>query len=136
MAGPAVRVVGLRDLRRDLRKVAPEALKELRQELRDAAQLVASAARPKARRRTGEYAESIRAGTSGDRALVRSPLPYANVAHWGGTTGPGHEHGPGQGSVVFDPQPAIPEAAEQLEDPVLDRIERGIDRALAARGFK
>jgi hypothetical protein len=44
---------------------------------------VVPAARVLAPRRTGRLADSLRPYTSGNRAGVRSRLPYANPIHWG-----------------------------------------------------
>lgn len=135
MAQPAIKVVGLRDLRRDLRRLGPGALKELRSELRDSAQMVAAAAKPGARRRSGRFAGSIRGQGTNTGAVVRSRLPYANVVHWGGTTGPGHERGPGQGSVRISPHPVIPEAADRLEGRIVEELGDGLERLFGRHGF-
>jgi phage gpG-like protein len=84
----AVRVDGLAQLRRDLRKMQPDTLKEVRGVLKHSAEIVAATARARAPRRTGRLAASIRATTAGNRAVVRSPLPYAAVHEFGGTIRP------------------------------------------------
>jgi hypothetical protein len=84
----AVRVEGLADLRRDLKRLAPDVLPEIRGALKDAADLVASKARANAPRASGALAASIRSGTAGNAGVVRSRLPYAKVHEYGGTIRP------------------------------------------------
>lgn len=86
----AVKIDGLQSLRRNLKAVDKDAAKEVQAVTRGAAEVVAVRARARAPRKSGRLAASIKATTSGASGVVRSPLPYANVQHWGGTTGPGH----------------------------------------------
>lgn len=125
----AVRVEGLNDLRRDLRKLEPAAVKEIRVVLKDAAQIVAAAARADAPRRTGRLADSIRATTSGSKGVVRSPLPYANVQHWGGTIAP-------KGTQIrIKATEFITKNLERHADRVVDAIGDGIERAAQKNGW-
>lgn len=84
----AVKVHGLKELRRDLRRQDPDTVKEIRETLRRAAGLVARQAATIAPRRTGRLAESYRPFTRGNIAGVRSALPYAAVHEYGGTISP------------------------------------------------
>src|SRR5687768_14091777 len=84
----AVKVEGLAELRRDLRLLEPATAKEVQRVLRDAAGVIAREAALLAPRRTGALAESYRPYTRGNRAGVRSRLPYAAVHEYGGTISP------------------------------------------------
>src|SRR3954471_18933800 len=99
MAVPGGAVQGLRELRRDLKAVERELPRELTKTMKRAAEPVARHAAELAPRKSGALARSITAGAAGTKASIRSRLPYANVQAWGGTTGPGHQRGAGQGSV-------------------------------------
>lgn len=88
MADAAVRIEGLARLRRDLRAMQPAALREVREVLKAGAATVAERARPNAPRRTGNLADSYRAGTAGNTAFLRSRLPQAGVHEYGGVIAP------------------------------------------------
>jgi hypothetical protein len=83
-----VRVEGLREFRRDLKRVSPEVNTGLRVELKRIGETVAAEARGAAVKRTGRYAASIRPYVAGAGVAVGSRLPQANVLHWGGTIRP------------------------------------------------
>lgn len=81
---PAVRVDGLNDLRADLAKMDRAAPRELNKAQRRAMEPVRERAQSLAPHRSGVLAASIRPFTTKRGAGLRSPLPYANVQHWGG----------------------------------------------------
>ena len=83
-----VQVHGLKELRRDMRAMGPAFSRDLSRTLRQSAESTAAEARALAPVRSGRLAGSIRAGSRGNSAVVRSPLPYAGVQHWGGTIAP------------------------------------------------
>src|SRR3954465_1154146 len=83
-----VKVDGLRDFRRDLKRTDTEAAKALQKELRQAVGKVAIEAAATAPRKTGTLARSYRPFTRGNVAGVRSNLPYAPVIEYGGTIEP------------------------------------------------
>ena len=130
----AVRVEGLQALRRDLRDLGPDAQKELQGALKQAAELVAERARPLAPRKTGALAASIRGTTAGHKGIVRSPLPYAALQHFGGTTGRGHSRGrPGATRVrgtLF-----ISRALEANQEAVVDVLGDAIEDAARRNGW-
>lgn len=96
MADVTVRVEGLAQLRRDLRTMGAELDRELRDDLKRAAEReVLPTARALAPRKTGRLASSLRVTARGNRVSISSRVPYANVQHWGGTTGRGHQLGHG-----------------------------------------
>lgn len=83
----AVRVEGLRELRRALKDMESSAPRELNKALRQAmepVELVASSYTP--RGSTGNLQSSNQVATRGDRIVLRNRLPYANTLHWGRKT--------------------------------------------------
>lgn len=123
----AVTVKGLADLRRDLRRLGrTDLLKAVRVGLKGSAEIVVKEARGASYtpRRTGRLAASIRAGTSGNRAVIRSPLPYANPIHWGW---------PKRGIA---PQPFLPRAAAIKAPVALEVLADHIDDAFRRNGHR
>ena len=86
--GFAIETDGLREFRRDLKRLSPELDKELRGELKEAAGRVAREASTLAPRRTGRLAGSYRTSVTLRSASIRSRLPYAQVIEYGGTIEP------------------------------------------------
>ena len=127
--GVRVEVEGLAKLRRDLRRMQPAALKEIRGVLRDAAGVVAADAARNAPRLTGALAKSIRPGTSGNRAFVRSRLPYAGVHEYGGRISP-------QGTPISIKRSAfIARAIEAKQEQIVDELGDGIERVATKHGW-
>jgi hypothetical protein len=125
----AVRVEGLADLRRDLRKMQPAALKEIRDVLKHSAEIVAVEARARAPRLTGKLAASIRPGTAGNSAVVRSRLPYAVVHEFGGTIRP-------RGAPIrIKRREMVTGALAHRQDAIVRALADGIDRAAARNGW-
>jgi len=124
-----VQVKGLADLRRDLRRLDQEALKEIRGALKDAADVVARDAATLAPRRTGRLAASYRPFTSGNVAGVRSRLPYAGVIEFGGTIRP-------RGVPIeirrYEP---VTRAVERQRDRVVEQVADGIEAAAKRTGW-
>ena len=128
MAGErdAVQVEGLAALRKGLRGVDKDALKAVQAVTKTAAGIVAVEASRLAPRQTGALAASIKGTTSGNKGVVRSPLPYANVVNWGGTISP-------RGTpVTFKRADFIGRAMDAKGDEVQAALEQGFD-ALARR---
>lgn len=85
----AVRIEGLAELRRDLRAMQPDVLKEVRGVLKDGARVVADKGRelaprghraiPVSRKPRVRLADSLRPGTAGNSAFVRSPAAYGLI---------------------------------------------------------
>lgn len=80
--GAQVRVDGLRDLKRDLKRLVGD-LGDVKAASAAAGALVARAAAPRAPRRTGRLASSVRPAATVGGVAVRSALPYAGPLHWG-----------------------------------------------------
>lgn len=85
MTGGSIRVEGAANLRRTLKKAGYD-VKKFSQVNRAAAQVVASASKSTAPKRTGRLAASIRAGATQKAGVIRAgrkTVPYANPIHWG-----------------------------------------------------
>lgn len=129
MAGPVITTHGLRELRRDLKRLEPEVAKELRKDIRAAAEKVAVDARTHAVKRTGGYARSIRPYVTAKGASVGSRLPQAGVLHWGGTIRP-------RGSAItFRARPVVSEALDRRTDEIVDDLGDAVERAARKVGW-
>jgi phage gpG-like protein len=125
----AIRVDGLRELHAALRNTDREAAKALRAELKAVAASVATEAASLAPRRTGRLAASIRPYATGNRAGVRSSLPYAGVVHWGGTIRP-------KGTpITFPARPFIADAMDRKADEAATQIAAVLDGAIRRAGW-
>lgn len=85
----AIKAEGLNELRRDLKAIDKKLPRELTKAQREALKPTAAKAAGFAPRRpsSGRLAASIRPFATARSAGLRSPLPYANVQHWGGNVG-------------------------------------------------
>jgi phage gpG-like protein len=126
----AVRIEGYAELRRDLRALPREAGREFQKGFKAGAEVVATAARPLAVRRTGRLAESFRAGTSGNSAFVRSRLPYAGVQEFGGVIRPKGA------AIAIAANPAVTRALDENADKIADTLGDGFDAAARRLGFR
>ena len=124
-----VRVEGVREFRRALKRVSPELDKTLRVEIRGIGASVAAEAQSRAVRQTGTYARSIRVYTSGVKVSVGSRLPQAGVLHWGGTIRPRGV------PIVFPRRPVVYEAVERQNDKIVDRVGDAVERAARNAGW-
>ena len=118
MAGAAIKVEGLDELRRDLRRVKDKALDdELKAIHDDLAKEVVARARPKVPVRTRKLLSTIRAGGTVRDAIGRAgkaSVPYAPPIHWGYAA-----HG-------IEPRPFLRQAAEELERDIVDRYDKAV----------
>jgi hypothetical protein len=124
-----VRVEGLREFRRDLRKLSPEVNRELTRELKTVAEPIAAEARALAPKRTGRYAASIRVYAAGAKVSIGSRLPQAGVLHWGGTIRPRGV------PITFKRRPVIMEAADQQSERIVDGVGDAVERAARKAGW-
>jgi hypothetical protein len=121
---------GLREFRRDLKRLAPEVDKELRQEMRDAVVKVAAQAALLAPRRTGALARSYRPFVTQRSAGIRSALPYAPVVEYGGEISP-------RGTPIrFARRLPVTTAAEQYADRLVDEFGDAVERAADRTGWR
>lgn len=138
---PQVRVEGLAELRRALRKVEdPTHLAELRDGLKRAADIVVDDAQPRARRFSRRAAETIRSRAGGNRAFVmggKSALRWYGWADFGSRTpvvgnprsvGPwkGSGLGPTRGRFIY---PALDAKERQVTDAVGDAMDKATRKA-------
>ena len=126
-----VRVEGLREFRRALKRVSPAVDKELRDEIKEAAEDIAVRARmsPVTPRATGAYARSIRPYVTGAKVSIGSRLPQAGVLHWGGTIRPRGV------PIVFPERPTVYDAARQQMTRTVDRFGDAVERAAVKAGW-
>lgn len=124
---PGILVEGVKDLRRDMRALDRALPKELTKALKTAAEEVLPTARALTRKRSGRLAASLKASGAGNRASIRSTLPYANAIHWGTGARP-HRRGPHN----IAPNKSVVHAIDRHRDDVVDRLGDEIE-ALAER---
>jgi HK97 gp10 family phage protein len=127
MAQSGVKVEGLREFNRALRKLPPEYKTEQKAIHKKVAEPVARAAEPRAPRKSGRLAASIRAqGTQreGRVAAGGASVPYAGPIHFGWS------------ARNIEPQPFLTDALHAEEATVVDiyveETDRLIDRVWAA----
>lgn len=125
----AVKVNGLAELRRDLRRLQPETAKQIQRVLKDAAGVIAHEAALLAPRKTGALAESYRPFTRGNRAGVRSRLEYAAVHEYGGTISPR-----GVDILIKRSEP-VTRAVERETDTIVRELAAGMEIAAQNSGW-
>lgn len=146
---PVVSVTGLRELRRDIRAIDKGLGRELNKGLREAVRPVVREAAVLAPRKTGALAASLRPYAAGASVGVRSRLPYANVIHWGGTTGKGHSqsragsvvlrrrsHSLADGRTIEGYNPFIWKAAARNMDRFIDDLGDAIEGMAGRHGWR
>jgi phage gpG-like protein len=124
-----VTVDGLREFRRDLKRLEPETAKLLRSDIRAIAERVAAEARAAAVSRTGGYAASIRPYVTARGASVGSRLPQAGVLHFGGTIRPRGV------PITFPARPVISESVDRNTDRLVDEIGDAVEQAALRAGW-
>lgn len=136
-AALTVEVKGLRELQALIRQSGDAGLKAaLAQANKAGADVVAQAAKPRAPRRSGRLAGSIRALGSQAKGRVRAGgagVPYAAAIHWGRRTGnvgrpPGNHPGPNPIAGV----PFLTDAASASTSRVVDVYRQAIDEKVVA----
>jgi hypothetical protein len=124
-----VEVKGLAEFRRDLRLMEPEVGKDVQRVLRGAVAMVAAQASLLAPRKTGALAGSYRPYTRGNRAGVRSRLPYAGVVEYGGTISP-------RGTPIkFRRSLPVTRAVLREQDEIVEALAGGIQAAAHRTGW-
>lgn len=113
----AVLTEGIRDLRRDLKALDKALPRELTKALKAAAEEVLPTARALAPKRSGRLASSLKASGAGNKASIRSALPYSNAVHWG-TGRRAHLRGPHN----IAPTKFVVRAIDQRSNAVVDRL--------------
>lgn len=134
--GLGIDTSGFRDLRRALRALDKEIDKELRAALVKAVRPVVTTGRALAPVESGALRRSIRPSVTQRGVAVGSRLPYANLIHWGGSTGPGHRPGsPWSGSILVRESLFLSRALEQHEDRIVDSTENAVMDAARRLGW-
>jgi hypothetical protein len=124
-----LKVDGLKDFRRDLKRLGPEVDKDLRREIRDASTRVLQEARAVAPVRTGTLARSLKVSVTQRGASIYSDLPYAPIVHWGGTISPRGV------PITFERTEFISRPAERQADSLAEDIAEGVERAARRVGW-
>jgi hypothetical protein len=126
----AVRVEGLKELRRALGRIDKSLQKSLRGRLKNVGDKVAALARSKMPSRSGKARSSVKAGVSGNNAYVqggRKSVPYVPWLDYGGTLRPtGRRRGTQHRLVVRKGRylyPAIDEMRPDIEDGAVKAFE-------------
>ncbi len=125
----AVRTPGLREFRRDLKKLEPLVERELRADIKAVAGRVASEAQAAAPHRTGAYARSIRPYVTAKGASVGSRLPQAGVLHFGGTIRPRGV------PITFPPRPVVSQALDRMTDRIVEELGDAVEKAARSVGW-
>lgn len=92
-------------------------------------------ARTAAPHRSGRLAASLKVSARGTTVAVTSRLPYANVQHWGGTTGPHHQRGPGKGTVKVKGTKFVTRAVEVTSDQFINELADSLDGFFMRHGW-
>lgn len=129
MPQPAVRVEGLDELRRELRRVKDSELNDAMKQIhQDLAREVIQRAQPNVPVKSGALRASLRgAGTVRDAIgrVGKASVPYAAPIHWGWK------------ARNIEPRPFLTDAAEALERDIVDRYDRQVadmlDRVIGRR---
>jgi hypothetical protein len=121
----SLEVNGLRELRRDLRRLDPALDKEVRRGFREASRPILQTAQGFAPNRTGQLARSLRISVTQRGIAITSTHPGAGVIHWGGTIEP-------RGYPIEFPRSAFAIRAgeahlNRLADEMGDAVERAAD---------
>jgi hypothetical protein len=125
-----VNTEGLREFRRDLKRLDPELDRQLRGELRDAVAKVAAQAALLAPRRTGTLAKSYRPFVTQRTAGIRSSLPYAPVIEFGGTISP-------RGTpITFRRAEPVTRAVMREADEIVESFGDAVERAADKTGWR
>lgn len=130
MPAPAIETRGLRDFRRDLKRLAPEVAKELTKRLRRGAERIRRRAIPETPTVTGELAGSLRVSVTTRGAAITSRLPQAGVIHYGGTIQPRGV------PIEIRASEFVSRAIDVEADALLEDIEDGVQDAARRAGFR
>lgn len=125
-----IEVEGLREFRRDLRRLEPEIDKQLRADIRKAVRTVAAEAAAIAPRRSGALAASYKPFVTSRGAGVASTLPYAPIIEYGGTINPRGV------PIKFTRRMPVTVAAERAQARIVDRLGESVDAAARRAGWR
>lgn len=129
----AIRIEGLRELRRGLKQIEKSAPRELNKAIKaSVSDIVLPQARSQTPRASGALAGATRVGSRGDRITLRNPKPYANTIHWGRLAWPRQGHpravpSPVKGTHFLTG--SIDDNRFRIASTVVEEIEQLIDRS-------
>lgn len=127
-----VEVIGLKEFRRDLRKIDPALQKTLRAELVDLGNEIAEDAKKEVPVRTGRARDSIKAGMSGNNAYIqggKASVPYYAWLDFGGVLRPtGGRRNTQVRDFRKDGRYIYP-AIDRARPKILDRAEKAFNNA-------
>ena len=137
----SVVVEGLSDLLRDLRAIDKAIPREVRRELVKVAKPLAVRAGSLAPRGTRRLQKgrrqrlggSLRPATRGDRVVIRSPLPYAKIVHWGGRRPADTRNR--EKWIAIAGRPFVAKALDGMQREIFDDLADAVDGVLARHGF-
>lgn len=124
-----VEVKGLREFRRDLKRLDTDADKELRASLREGGQGALGQARTDAPHLTGQLARSLRLSVTARQVSIYSTLPQAAVLHWGGTIRPRGV------PIVFPRTEFLSRAVTDRADEITENVAESVERAARSAGW-
>lgn len=130
----AIRVSGLAELNKSLRKMSKDAPKQLRLVGNDAAEIVVDATKPDVPKDTGHAARTVRAASTRTAAQVRAGGPRAPYYPWldfGGRVGPNRKT---YRKFIKAGRYIHPNYVDN-RDQVRERLEDGLVRVITASGL-
>lgn len=125
MTSPSIRVEGADALRKALRNLE-DGTKDLKAAHLDAAEIVATDARPRARRKSGRMAASVRAAGQAKQGVVRAgfaALPYVSIQHFG------------HPARNISPNPFLYDALDARSSQVVETYEKHVDNLITKHGL-
>lgn len=144
--GIGIEVLGLRELQRSMKELDPEVRKGFRKELRAAGKPILADARantpvyagaPRKGVEPGALRKSVRLSVAQSGVAFGSRLPYANLIHWGGSTGKGHRSGsPWSGATKVRESLFLSNAVARHEEHVMDAMDRAVENAAKRAGWE
>lgn len=126
----AIRIHGLEEFQRDIKRMAPDQRREIPKALRKSAVLVHRTGMPFVARRTGTLGAAWRVGANQrDGAFVRNRLPQAGVLEFGGTIRP-------RGTpFTVRAQPSMTRALEARQEDIVDLVADVLDVVARRNGW-
>ena len=136
MAVAQLRLIGYRELKRDLRRMGDEAIADLKRVNKEAADMVADTARPEIPVRSGRLKGTLRTtGTmrGGVVRMGRKAVPYAGPIHFGWPNRPAPARGWRGGPIA--PNPFLYEAMDKRVGDVMDTYMAYLETLPMSRKF-
>lgn len=133
--GPQISIEGLRAFQRDVKTTQPGLRRDVPKAMQKAAEEVAlPASRALTPSRTGRLRASERVSARGIGVAITSRVPYANVIHWGGTTGRHHSRSRPGATRITKSLFAV-RAIERTAGPLVDAIGDELAKTFRRNGW-